>query len=158
MTGLDVGTVSLGAALVAGLAGSGHCLAMCGGVAGALAMRGNAAGTGVGTAAAHALVYNGARVASYAIAGALAGLLGRALLAAIDVASLAVALRVVAGAVMIAAAGRLLFGWRLLDPLEAAGPALWRRVAPWARAGRAQAEALGAPSHWDSRGAGCPAG
>ena len=43
MTGLDVGTVSLGAALVAGLAGSGHCLAMCGGVAGALAMRGNAA-------------------------------------------------------------------------------------------------------------------
>jgi sulfite exporter TauE/SafE len=138
MTGLDVGTVSLGAALVAGLAGSGHCLAMCGGVAGALAMRGNAAGTGVGTRAAHALVYNASRVASYAVAGALAGLLGRALLAAIDVAPLAVALRVVAGAVMVAAAGRLLFGWRLLDPLEAAGARLWRRVAPWA-SGRARA-------------------
>jgi sulfite exporter TauE/SafE len=132
MTGLDVGTVGLGAALVAGLAGSGHCLAMCGGVAGALAMRGNAAGTGVGTRVAHAVVYNVSRVASYAVAGALAGLLGRALLAAIDVASLAVALRVVAGTVMIAAAGRLLFGWRLLDPLEAAGARLWRRVAPWA--------------------------
>ena len=138
MTGLDIGTVSLGAALVAGLAGSGHCLAMCGGVAGALAMRGNAAGTGVGTRTAHALVYNVSRVASYAVAGALAGLLGRALLAAIDVASLAVALRVVAGAIMIAAAGRLLFGWRLLDPLEAAGARLWRRVAPWA-SGRARA-------------------
>jgi hypothetical protein len=26
--------------------------------------------------------------------------------------------------------GRLLFGWRLLDPLEAAGAGLWRRVVP----------------------------
>jgi sulfite exporter TauE/SafE len=143
MTGLDVGTVSLGAALVAGLAGSGHCLAMCGGVAGALAMRGNAAGTGVGTRVAHAVVYNVSRVASYAVAGALAGLLGRALLAAIDVAPLAVALRVVAGAVMFAAAGRLLFGWRLLDPLEAGGARLWRRIAPWASVGARATGSLG---------------
>ena len=38
---------------------------------------------------------------------------------------------------MVAAAGRLLFGWRLLDPLEAAGSGLWRRVMPWA-SGRAR--------------------
>ncbi len=31
---------------------------------------------------------------------------------------------------MIAAAGRLLFGWRLLDPLEAAGAGLWRKIMP----------------------------
>jgi sulfite exporter TauE/SafE len=35
----DMADLSLGAAFVAGLAASGHCLAMCGGVAGALAMR-----------------------------------------------------------------------------------------------------------------------
>jgi len=39
MNGLDAGSLSLGAALLAGLAGSGHCLAMCGGIAGALALR-----------------------------------------------------------------------------------------------------------------------
>ena len=44
MTGIDVASLSLWAALVAGLAGSGHCLAMCGCIAGALAMRGNATG------------------------------------------------------------------------------------------------------------------
>ena len=132
MTGLDVGTLSLGAALVAGLAGSGHCLAMCGGVAGALAMRAQGADARLGFRLSLALVYNLARVSSYAVAGALAGLLGRALIAAVDVAALSIAFRVLAGAIMVAAAGRLLFGWRLLDPLEAAGSGLWRRVMPWA--------------------------
>ena len=33
---------------------------------------------------------------------------------------------------MLAAAARLLFGWRLLDPLEAAGARVWRSVLPWA--------------------------
>jgi sulfite exporter TauE/SafE len=43
---MDSTTLDLGAALVAGLAASGHCAAMCGGVAGALAMRERDAGTG----------------------------------------------------------------------------------------------------------------
>ena len=137
MSGLEVGSLSLAAALVAGLAGSGHCLAMCGGVAGALAMRAHGADAGFGARLSLALVYNVARVSSYAVAGALAGLLGRALMAAVDVAGLSIAFRVLAGAVMVAAAGRLLFGWRLLDPLEAAGAGLWRRVMPWT-AGRAR--------------------
>jgi sulfite exporter TauE/SafE len=132
VTGVEVGTLSLGAALVAGLAGSGHCLAMCGGVAGALAMRAQGADAGFRSRLSVALVYNLARISSYAVAGALAGLLGRALIAAVDVAGLSIAFRVLAGAVMVAAAGRLLFGWRLLDPLEAAGAGLWRRMMPWA--------------------------
>jgi hypothetical protein len=45
---------------------------------------------------------------------------------------LSIAFRVLAGLIMLAAAARLLFGWRLLDPLEAAGSGLWRRIAPWA--------------------------
>jgi len=131
----DPGALTLGAAFVAGLAASGHCLGMCGGIAGALAMRRPDAA--FGSKLGYALAYNLSRIASYAIAGALAGLLGRTLLHAVDVKPLSIAFRVVAGLIMIAAAAKLLFGWRLLDPLEAAGSGLWRRVAPWAgRQGR----------------------
>ena len=142
--------LSLGAALIAGFAASGHCLAMCGGIAGALAMRGQAAGR---SRAGYALLYNLSRVASYALAGALAGLLGRALLAAADVRPLSVAMRVFAGLVMLAAAAKILFGWRLLDPLESAGAGVWRRIAPWAgrqgrRGGPAGAIALGLAWGW----------
>ena len=152
MSGIDMGTLSLGAALVAGLAGSGHCLAMCGGVAGALAMRAQGAGASPGARMSLALAYNLARISSYTVAGAVAGLLGRALIAAVDVGALSVAFRVLAGAVMVAAAGRLLFGWRLLDPLEAAGSGLWRRVMPWAtgrtRAGGSLGGALALGLAW----------
>ncbi len=135
MTADITATLSLGAALLAGLAASGHCIGMCGGIAGALAVRsrGLATGSRIGTA----LAYNLSRIASYTIAGSVAGLLGGTLLGAVDVAPLSVALRVLAGLIMLAAAGRLLWGWRLLDPVEAAGAGLWRRVAPWAgRQGR----------------------
>jgi sulfite exporter TauE/SafE len=131
----DPGALSLGAAFVAGLAASGHCIGMCGGIAGALAMRSQQALPG--SRVALALAYNLSRITSYAVAGALAGLLGRTLLRAVDVAPLSIAFRVLAGLIMLAAAGRLLFGWRLLDPLESAGSGLWRRIAPWAgRQGR----------------------
>jgi len=126
----DPGALSLGAAFVAGIAGSGHCIGMCGGIAGALAMRRPQAS--FGSKLGYALAYNLSRITSYAVAGALAGLLGRTLLRAVDVAPLSIAFRVVAGLIMLAAAAKLLFGWRLLDPLEAAGSGLWRRVAPWA--------------------------
>jgi len=126
----DPGALSLGAALVAGLAASGHCIGMCGGIAGALAMRRPQAA--FGTKLGYALAYNLSRITSYAVAGAIAGLLGRTLLNAVDVKPLSIAFRVLAGLIMLAAAARLLFGWRLLDPLESAGARLWRRVAPWA--------------------------
>ncbi len=129
MNTLDAGSLSLGAALIAGFAGSGHCLSMCGGIAGALAMRDNAAQQ-ASSRLTLALAYNVARIASYTVAGALAGLLGQTLLRSVDVAPLSIAFRVLAGVIMIAAAGRLLFGWRLLDPLEAAGAGLWRRIMP----------------------------
>jgi hypothetical protein len=131
----EAGSLSLVAALVAGLAASGHCIGMCGGIAGALAMRSPQGATGRKLAL--ALAYNLSRITSYAIAGALAGLLGRTLLHAVDVKPLSIAFRVLAGLIMLAAAARLLFGWRLLDPLESAGSRLWRRITPWAgRQGR----------------------
>lgn len=131
----DASALSLGAALLAGIAASGHCIGMCGGIAGALAMRSQQSGTG--TRVGIALAYNLARVTSYAVAGGIAGLFGRTLLNAVDVKPLSVAFRVAAGLIMLAAAGRLLFGWRFLDPIESAGAGLWRRLAPWAgRQGR----------------------
>jgi uncharacterized protein len=129
MSAMDAGSLSLGAALIAGLAGSGHCLTMCGGIAGALAMR-NSTSERADSRLVLAIAYNVARVASYMLAGTLAGLLGQTLLRSVNVAPLSIAFRVLAGAIMAAAAGRLLFGWRLLDPLEAAGAGLWRRVLP----------------------------
>lgn len=129
------GSLSLAAALLAGIAASGHCLGMCGGIAGALAMRRPDAT--FGSKLALALAYNLSRITSYTAAGATAGLLGRTLLKAVDVAPLSIVFRVIAGLIMLAAAARLLFGWRLLDPIESAGAGLWRRVAPWAgRQGR----------------------
>lgn len=127
---MDTTGLNLGAALLAGLAASGHCAAMCGGIAGALAMRDREAGSGARIA--NVLAYNLSRVTSYALAGAIAGLLGAVLLRAVDVRPLSVAFRVLSGLIMVAVAGRLMFGWRLLDPLEAAGSGLWRRVAPMA--------------------------
>jgi uncharacterized protein len=139
---VEAATLSLGAALVAGLAASGHCAAMCGGIAGALAMRDREAGAGKRLA--NVLAYNLSRVTSYTAAGAMAGLVGGALLRGINVGALSVAFRVLSGLIMIAAAGRLLFGWRLLDPLEAAGSGLWRRVAPLAGAQRGRIGVRGA--------------
>jgi uncharacterized protein len=127
---MDTTTLNLGAALLAGLAASGHCAAMCGGIVGALAMRDREAGTGARLA--NVIAYNLSRIVSYGVAGAIAGLLGGALLRAIDVRALSLSFRVLSGLIMVAAAGRLLLGWRLLDPLEAAGSRLWRRVAPLA--------------------------
>lgn len=146
MNAIDPGQLSTWAALVAGFAGSGHCLAMCGGIAGALAMRHSAGTAATGSWATRlgtAVAYNVARVASYALAGALAGVLGQALLRTVDVAPLSVALRILAGGVMVAAAGRLLFGWRLLDPLEAAGARLWRTILPWASPRGARRDGIG---------------
>ena len=153
MSGIDVSALGPAAALVAGLAGSGHCLAMCGGIAGALAMRDGGPKANPTSRLTLALAYNLARVASYTLAGALAGLLGSALLQSVNVAPLSIAFRVLAGAIMIAAAGRLLFGWRVLDPLEAAGAGLWRRLLPGAgrsarRPGIAGALGLGLAWGW----------
>lgn len=64
-------------AMVAGFAGSFHCVGMCGGFACGLAQ------TSQGSKAAllaHSLLYNAGRIVTYAFIGALAGLLGHALI------------------------------------------------------------------------------
>jgi sulfite exporter TauE/SafE len=133
----------LAAALLAGLAGSAHCLGMCGGIAGAL----GAAGRG---RPAYALAYSTGRIASYALAGAAAGLLGARLGGLADIGP---GLRLLTGALLILLGLQVAFGLRLLRPLESAGARLWRYIAPAARALMpprhiGQALALGAVWGW----------
>ena len=67
--------VSLSAAFAVGLAGSVHCVAMCGGIAGALGLRARHAST-ARRASVVAGAYQIGRLAGYTLAGALVGAFG----------------------------------------------------------------------------------
>jgi hypothetical protein len=111
-------------AIVGGL----HCAAMCGGIVGALQLN---RPPGV-SASRLAAGYHAGRLASYALAGVLVGMLGAALYAA-DVIPVQAALMLV-GSLMLLAIGFSMFGrgaW--LRRIEPAGAWIWRLVAPLAR-------------------------
>lgn len=126
VSGLD-----LAAALLVGLAGSGHCVAMCGGVATALELAVAPAGA---SRAACRLGYQAGRLAGYALAGAAVGALGAGLLHLVATDS---ALRVARGlqALMMVLLGLYLSGWWRgpLAALERAGARIWRLLAPLRR-------------------------
>lgn len=116
-----------------GLASQVHCLGMCGGIVGAFSAAGQGERLRGAARAGHALAYNGGRVTSYAMAGAILGALGAGALAAVTVSWGHLALRVIAGIVLVisglALLGRLPRG--LL--LEQLGLSLWRHLQPLAR-------------------------
>lgn len=120
-------------ALLAGFFGSGHCAAMCGGIATALgAVPARAA------SAWNNLLYQAGRIASYALAGGLAGALGSAAGIGFEPATWSRVLRlgtacmvVMIGLNMTLGAGARP-GW--LRTPERWGAMLWRRIAPGARA------------------------
>ncbi len=123
--------LTLVAALFIGLAGSTHCLAMCGGIAGSL-------GTGIaadrrGRRWLTALGYNLGRIASYTLLGAIVGLLVAVIGLGMPAAGWSAALRIATGAVLIAVAAYLLFDWSGLRRIEALGGRFWRHLAPFAR-------------------------
>ena len=113
------------AALLAGLAGSGHCVAMCGGIAAALS-----AGGGAGRA--QTLAYNLGRITSYAVAGALAGALGAGVLSLATLTMLRGTAQVVAGLALVIVGAELALGRRFAW-LERAGHLVWRALGPLAR-------------------------
>lgn len=121
---------TLAAALLAGLVGSTHCLGMCGGISAALGMATAGEGAATPRALGHSLVYNTARVGSYAVAGGLAGGLGLALGQAIHAPVTAAVLRCLTGLVLVAIGLQIAFNLRMLRPLESAGFRLWQRIAP----------------------------
>ena len=100
-----------------GLAGAGHCVGMCGGIAAALNL-GGASHAGTTTA------YHGGRILSYTLLG---GLLGFAS-AAVDVGAWTLALRYVAGLLLIGMGLYIANWWRGMAILEQAGARLWQPV------------------------------
>jgi uncharacterized protein len=130
---MAAGDISIAAAFVAGVAGSMHCLAMCGGLAGAFGMRARAAGGDARHAFLHAALYQMGRLSSYALAGALCGLFGGLLVTAMDLAGVTLWLRVVAGVLLLLLGLQLALGWRLLAPIEKMGSHVWRRISPLAQ-------------------------
>lgn len=124
------GTLTFGAALLLGLAASGHCLVMCGGISAAL---------GVATAKdVHGrprrlllVAYQLGRITSYSLAGLLlAGAFGSAI-ALLDIESVRRTLRVLSGAALLL--GALVAFGRVRDPGLGIGRRLWHRLAPLGR-------------------------
>lgn len=122
--------LSLSAAFVAGAAGSVHCLAMCGGLASALGMRSRGSPS---QALRDAWLYHGGRLGGYGLAGAAFGMLGATVLSTVNLPLLATVARIGAGALLILAALKILFGWDLLSSIEYAGARYWRALQPIAR-------------------------
>jgi sulfite exporter TauE/SafE len=138
--------ITLSAAFVAGIAGSAHCFAMCGSLAGAFGMRARAAGAG-GTFG-NALSYHLGRLSGYTVAGAICGLLGATLQAVLDLARIGSWLRIASGVLLLLIALRMLSPWNPLHWLETLGAKFWRQLQPLthkagALSGRTQAVALG---------------
>ena len=112
--------------LLLGLASGVHCVGMCGGFV--------AAFQGIPIRKAEAppwrrlLVFNAGRITSYALAGAVAGVIGGQVAGALQAQS---ALYAIAD-VMLIAIGLHLAGITSLSPLERLGAPLWRRLQPLA--------------------------
>lgn len=147
--------ISLAAAFATGVAGSGHCFGMCGGMAAAYGGKARRDAEDKANPAARAFaqvaLYHVGRLGGYALLGSLAGGAGSLLLGAFDLLRLATILRLLTGALIIVMGLRLLAGLGGLGFLEKGGARLWRLVAPLARrlaAGNGVATALGAGLIW----------
>lgn len=104
-------------ALALGLAGGGHCLGMCGGIAAALNLGGQ-------RSLPVTIAYHGGRVLSYTLLGGLLGLIA----GSIDLVAWTIALRYLAGLLLIAMGLYVADWWRGMLALEKAGARLWQPV------------------------------
>ena len=120
--------ITFSAALMAGVAGSAHCVAMCGGLAGALSMRDRGARPGL---------HHVGRLSGYSLAGALFGSFGAALQSALDLPLIATTARVAAGLLVVLAGLRVLCGLNALAGIERLGARFWKLVQPIASEPRA---------------------
>ncbi|MGE5384901.1 MAG: sulfite exporter TauE/SafE family protein [Betaproteobacteria bacterium] len=118
-------SVSLSLFLI-GLFGGVHCVGMCGGIVGALSLGGPSRWS------LH-LAYNGGRIVSYILAGALAGGLGGAGLALAGQWPIRLALYIFANLMLVALGLYLAGATGLLAPIERLGGILWRRLQPLTR-------------------------
>ena len=128
--------------MVVGLAGSVHCIGMCGGIVGALSVSTApplrsvipiAAVSQAGAlprALSTVLSYNAGRIASYMAAGALAGGLAGGMHSIAELAGLQLGLYWLANLMLVALGLYLMNAWRGLALLEQGGRVLWQRAQP----------------------------
>lgn len=117
-------------AFMAGLLGGAHCAAMCGGIV-SLTCAPGADGKPRGPS--YPLAYNFGRIASYVLAGALAGALGQAGMALRGGALAQHLLMFLMGATLIVVALNVAGVRPVTRGIEAAGSLLWRQVQPVSR-------------------------
>ncbi|WIM05609.1 MAG: sulfite exporter TauE/SafE family protein [Candidatus Nitricoxidivorans perseverans] len=142
----DQGLLALFPLFVVGLLGGTHCVGMCGGIVGALSMQ---APGGRPAISVH-LAYNLGRIASYVLAGALAGTAGHAFGSLLPVQR---GLYLFASLMLVAMGLYLLGVSQALTIVERGGQWLWARIQPATRRflpvrGPAQALPLGALWGW----------
>ena len=158
---MDIAVTALTLPLVAlttGFLGSLHCLGMCGGVSGTIALGGGATSSAgdhgrtlsiripivvmhrttsvLSVAETNVLAFNAGRIASYMIAGAMAGSIGGAISQnwVLSETTTARTILFLFANVMIVATGLYLMGLpQLLAPLERAGGWLWRHISPYTK-------------------------
>jgi sulfite exporter TauE/SafE len=124
------GMLTIGAAFLLGLAASGHCLAMCGGVTAALGLA-TARDASGRTRPALLLGYQAGRIASYSLAGFIfAGTLG-GVIELLDVESVRRVLRGLAALALLLSA-LVAFGY-LGNSGSGFGQVVWRQLAPLGR-------------------------
>jgi sulfite exporter TauE/SafE len=104
-------------ALGLGLAGAGHCLGMCGGIAAALSLGGSGS-------PAVTWAYHAGRISSYTLLGALLGLAA----GSIDINAWTIGLRYLAGLLLLGMGLYVADWWRGMVMLERAGAHLWKPV------------------------------
>ncbi len=136
--------------LLVGLAGSIHCVGMCGGIVGALSASASSkpsssaspraaipiAAAGGAAASAHAstaaltrvLAYNTGRIASYMLAGAMAGGLAGGAQSLAGLAGVQLGFYWLANLMLVALGLHLMNAWRGLAWLEQGGRVLWQRL------------------------------
>lgn len=125
--------VSYVAAFLVGLLGGVHCVGMCGGIVGALALGLPQEVRSSRRMLPYLLAYNLARITSYTLAGALLGGVGYLAAHWSGLRHAQLGLQVLAGLFMVAL-GLYLAGWWMgLSRLERGGGHLWRRLEPLGR-------------------------
>ena len=125
--------VSYLAAFLVGLLGGVHCVGMCGGIVGALALGLPQEARDSRRMLPYLLAYNLARITSYVLAGALLGGIGYLAAHWSGLRHAQLGLQLLAALFMIVL-GLYLAGWWMgLARLERAGGRLWRRIEPLGR-------------------------
>jgi sulfite exporter TauE/SafE len=134
-----ISPASLVALFVVGLAGSVHCAAMCGGIVSALSLAPARvaafpvpvrAAAKVRASLARVAAYNSGRIASYTLAGALAGGAAGGARSLAGLPALQAGGFWLANLMLVALGLYLMDAWRALAWLEQGGRGLWRHVQP----------------------------